>query len=403
MKNKTVKYVGIVIAIVLLLGIGVIVVKAIFPTINTTLEITNALEPFLNAKSKAMHLAIDAEIEGKSTQLDLDVNSITEDSTDYLVVKHENAVFYVVDDMLLLENGKAFLISDKKQGSQDSTVNYMDVISLLAAAFEELEISRVEEAEKISYQIEISGNQMKRILEAAMPMQADMASYVESLQVQLMTKEGILNEIQMNGVGASKDSQVLLSLKISNFAVLEEDECKIPQLIKDCAKNADKDTLFCLTEDLYRLIKAVEPLSDMNQLQGTMEWQVNCGIIQINNSMDLQKLNSMKAEESNQEETKTATKLIELVGAIIMEGEISCSEQDDIYSYEIVLEETSMNQLVEAMAPEIISYAVDFEQGSMKLEVKEEQLSNISIGIDGSLKVLFTNVPISVSVTLNFK
>lgn len=119
MKNKTVKYVGIVIAIVLLLGIGVIVVKAIFPTINTTLEITNALEPFLNAKSKAMHLAIDAEIEGKSTQLDLDVNSITEDSTDYLVVKHENAVFYVVDDMLLLENGKAFLISDKEQGGKE--------------------------------------------------------------------------------------------------------------------------------------------------------------------------------------------------------------------------------------------------------------------------------------------
>lgn len=282
-------------------------------------------------------------------------------------------------------------------------MNYMDAISLLAAAFEELEISRVEEEEKISYQIEISGNQMKRILDAAMPMQAEMASYVDSLQVQLTTKDGILNEIQMNGVGASKDSQVLLSLKISNFVVLEDGEYKIPQLIKDSAKNADKDTLFCLTEDLYRLIKAVEPLSDMNQLQGTMEWQVNCGIIQINNSMDLQKLNPMKAEESNQEETKTATKLIELVGAIIMEGEISCSEQDDIYSYEIVLEETSMNQLVEAMAPEVISYAVDFEQGSMKLEVKEEQLSNISIGIDGSLKVLFTNVPISVSVTLNFK
>ena len=400
MKSKKAKYIGIVIAVVLLLGGVVLAAKSIFPTVNATLEITNALQPFLDAPNKSMHLSVDAEVEAATTELDVDIYAIKEE-VDYFVIKQENTSLYIVDDLLLLENGKAFLLADKKQDTQGYTVNYMDMMPLIATAFDEFEISRIEENKGIAYQIEVTGEQMQKLLDIALPSQTSIASFVEKLQVQLTTQEGILDEIQMKGIGSSKEAQVLLSMQVSNFMILEDGEYKIPQVVKDSAKNANKEELFCLTEDLYRLIKAMEPLADMSKLQGNMNWQVSCGPIQINTNLDLEKLNALKQDESNN--TETAAELIGLMGSMIMEGDIRCTEQDEIYGYELVLNEASMEQLVETMAPEILQYAIDFEQGSMKIEVKGEKLSAITIGIKGSFKALFSKVPVSVRVAFDFK
>ena len=400
MKSKKAKYIGIVIAVVLLLGGVVLAAKSIFPTVNATLEITNALQPFLDAPNKSMHLSVDAEVEAATTELDVDIYAIKEE-VDYFVIKQENTSLYIVDDLLLLENGKAFLLADKKQDTQGYTVNYMDMMPLIATAFDEFEISRIEENKGIAYQIEVTGEQMQKLLDIALPSQTSIASFVEKLQVQLTTQDGSLDKIQMKGIGSSKEAQVFLSMQVSNFMILEDGEYKIPQVVKDSAKNANKEELFCLTEDLYRLIKAMEPLADMSKLQGNMNWQISCGPIQINTSLDLEKLNALKQDESNN--TETAAELIGLMGSMIMEGDIRCTEQDEFYGYELVLNEASMEQLVETMAPEILQYAIDFEQGSMKIEVKGEQLSTITIGIEGSFKALFSKVPVSVRVEFDFK
>lgn len=408
MKSNKAKYIAIIIVVVLLLGGAIFVAKNIFPTVNATLEITNALQPFLDAPNKSMHLLIDAEVAETVTQLDVDIYAVKED-VDYFVMKQENSSFYIVDDLLILENGKAFLLTDKKQNTQAYTINYMDMMPLLATAFEEFEISRTEENKRITYQIEVTGAQMQKILEVALPSQASIASFVENLQVQLTTRDGNLDEIQMKGMGSSKGEQVLLSMHVSNFMILEDGEYKIPQLVKDGAKNADKEELFCLTEDLYRLIKALEPLSDKSKLQGNMNWQISCGPIQINTSLDLEKLNELKQDESNKGDTsegnntETAAELIGLMGSMIMEGDIRCTEQDEIYGYELVLNDASMEQLVETLEAEMLHYAIDFEQGSMKIEVKGEQLSAITIGIEGSFKALFSKVPVSVRVEFDFK
>lgn len=408
MKNNKAKHIGIIIVVALLLGGAVLVAKNIFPTVNATLEITNALKPFLDATNKSMHLLIDAEVEETVTQLDMDIYAIKEE-LDFFVIKQENSFFYIVDDLLILENGKAFLLADENQNTQGYTVNYMDMMPLLATAFDEFEISRTEEDKKIAYKIDVTGEQMQKLLDVALPSQGSLASFVEKLQVQLTTQNGVLDEIQMKGIGASKEAQVLLSMHASNFMILEDGAYKIPLVVKDSAKNADKEELFCLTEDLYRLIKAMEPLSDMSKLQGNMNWQISCGPIQINTSLDLEKLNAMKPDESNKGDTsegnntETAAELIGLMGSMIMEGDIRCTEQDEIYGYELVLNEAAMKQLVETIAPEIVQYAIDFEQGSMKIEVKGEQLSTITIGIEGSFKALISKVPVSVRVEFEFK
>ena len=414
MKNKNIKYIGIGIAVLMLIGVGIYMVKNVFPDFNAAREITNALQPFLDAENKSMHLVMDAEVGEKEFQLETEIAIVKEETTDYLIMKQENTSFYVVDNLLLLENGKAFLLTEEKTDAQEQTMTYIDMLPLLAVAFDEFEIKRTEENEKIYYQIEVSGAQMKQILEATMPSREEIGDAVKCLQVQLLTQNGNLDEIQIKGAGASEETQVSLSVTISNFTLLTEGECKIPQVVKAAIGNVERENLFCLTEDLYRLIKAVEPLEDMSKLQGIINWQVSCGLIQINTSIDMEKLHALQKEEGDVEgvspdeeektdESETASKLIGVVGTMIMEGEISCRQQDEMYVYELVLDEVAMKQLVETMAPEIVSYAVDFEKGSMKIGINDQQLSEIMIGIEGGFNALFTKVPVRVSVAFDFE
>ena len=290
MKNKKGIVIGIVM-VLLLLVVGIFMAINVFPTVKATIEITNALQPYLEAENQSMHFDVDAEVEDKSIEINADIYATKEENKKYLIIEQENMCFYVVDNLILLENGKAFLLSEDEDNGKKQMPNSMEILPLLAVAFEEFSIQRNEADLNVQYEIEITGEQVKKILEASIPSKEDIGASVEYLQVQLVTQSGELDEIRMTGKGSAKDSAILLDVVLSDFNVLEDGEYPIPQLIKDSVQNVDKDKLFCLTEDLYPLLKAVKPLTDINNLQGIMTWKVSCGLIQINNSMDLERLN----------------------------------------------------------------------------------------------------------------
>ncbi len=417
MNNKRVKYIIIGLLGVLLVVGGIFVTKNIAPTIHATVEIANALKPYIEAENQSMHVDLEVLSEKEDFQIDADLYAVKQGNADYLVIEQENAKFYIVDNMLLLENGRAFLlteepVTDVPQGDASQNTTYIDIFPLLVTAYEEFEIERTQNEDVVQYQVEITGEQVQKILEVTMATRADGLQSIERLQVQLATKDGKLDEIQMHGIAGAGESKISVAMIISDFTLLTEGEYPIPQLIKDSAQSADKDKLFCLTEDLYRLIKAVEPLSDMKSLKGSMNWQVSCGIININTSIDLEKLYALNndvgasiggGQAGQKEDAKTAEELIEFVGVLITEGELSCTEQNGAYVYELVLDESAMKKFAETIAPEMFCYVVGFEKGSVELNMKGETLSTISIGIEGSMNVLFTKVPVSIGVALDFE
>ena len=145
-------------------------------------------------------------------------------------------------------------------------------------------------------------------------------------------------------------------------------------------------------------------------MKGTMNWQVNCGLIQINTTLDLGKLHSMKEDatgeggkEQEVENAENAKEFIGLMSAMIAEGELSCSKENGIYVYELTLDENAMKQLAETIVPEMVSYFVQFEKGNLKLEVSDEILSEIEIGIDGGITTFFTKVPVGLKVIFDFE
>ena len=408
MKNKNLRYIGIGIAGLLLLVAGIWMVKNIFPTASATREIMNILQPYLNAEHQSMHLELDMEAGEQDLRFDAELYGIQANEKEYLVIEQEQMKLFVVDNMILLENGKAFLLTEEEHNLEKPDASHMNMLPILASAFDEFQINRTEENEKVSYQIEVTGEQMREILAVTMPGKVEHIDAIEQLHVKLTATNGVLDDIQISGVADSKEGKISLYVKLSDFEVLSEDAYQIPQLIKDSVENVNKEELFCLTEDLYRLVKAIEPLSDMKNLKGTMSWKVSCGVLQINTKVDLAKLQSMKPEDNKgesekEEDSYSAKAFIGLLYVMVMEGDLSCKEQNDAYVYELTLENPAMKELSETIAPEMIQYAVNFEKGSIQLEVEAEELSEITVGMNGSLNVLFTKVPVSFSVTLDLE
>ena len=415
MKNKGIKYSIIGILVVLLVVVGIFVAKNVAPNVNAALEITNALKPILEAENKSMHVNMDVSVDAQKLQMDADVYMVKDEDTDFLVIEQENGLFYIAEDILFLENGNAFLISqegNEASVSQSSNAaNLTDMFPLIAAAYEEFEIVRTENEASIQYQITVTGEQVQKLLEAAMMSQADMVDEIETIELSLVTKDGALEEIRMSGAAKVNSSSVELSMIVTEFEVLSEGAYEIPEVIKDSLQTVDKSELFCLTEDLYRLVKALEPLADTDALQGSVTIHANCGILKVNTTADLAELQSISTGSGNstgQESTEIQNAdeiqaLPELLAMMIMEGELSCTEKNGAYVYALVLNEETMSELAHTIMPEMVSYAVSYEKGSIELIVEEDNVSTISVEITGSMNAIFTKVPVSVGIEFDFQ
>jgi len=414
MKNKSFKYIFIGIIALIILGIGIYAIRNVFPTVNATLEISNALQPVIEAENQKMHVQMDAGVDDNQIQIDADVYLLEEDAMHYMVLKQNEYALYIIDNVLFLENGKAFLLIDDEgkavtEDENSDKMNLTDLLPIISTVFEEFEISRMEKENEISYQVEVTGEQVQKLLQASMMSEQDVASDIEKIDLMLVTKDSKLSSIQMCGYVTAEESRVTLDLMFSEFEELKAGEHEIPQIIKDSVETVDKDALFCITEDVYRLIKAVEPLSKMESQKGTVELNVNCGLLKVNTSIgldELQQLVSNVSDKSGENEIQNPEAIQELpkiLGGLLMEADITCVERNGGYVYALTLDQTTMESLAQTIMPEMMTYAVNYESGKLELVMEDDWISTITVEITGSMNALITKIPVSLGVTFVFE
>lgn len=90
------------------------------PTVNHALRISELLQPMLNSKNQAMHLSVSAQLGSKALAVESDVYLVAEDGLSYLAVERNGACVYIADNLMFLENGKAFKLGDKLQADTAS-------------------------------------------------------------------------------------------------------------------------------------------------------------------------------------------------------------------------------------------------------------------------------------------
>lgn len=412
-KKKWYIVIGVVVAIVAAVILYFCI--AYLPKLQVGKEISDLLQPLLTEENQSMHLDISADLAGELVDFESDIYLVKEDETKYIVMEQYDFPIYVVDNVLYLENGHAFKIAEEMQ---TQSVEYKDLFLQIAAAYEVFDITCVKTDLETGYSVNVTGEQVQELLRIVMPASAGagdgvskLLSSIENLNLQMSARNDKLDQIEMSGSADIDGKSVQVEIVISEFQVLDAGEYAIPDVVMETVKTVDKDALFNLTEDLYRLIVAFEQFSKQETPTGTVTLSANCGIIDFRQTYDLKELENL-ADTGNagtagtigngSVDAEAVENLPAMIGFLCMEGEISCTETDGVFVYQLALDQKMMGTIAEAVAPELVNYVLNLTKGIAEVTIEEEQVSTIKIQIDGSVRVLFTDVPMEVGAEFVF-
>lgn len=396
MKHK--KWVLIILGIILL----VVVIAAVCiglraaPTVNHALRISELLQPVLDAENQTMHIAVSAEFDGKPLALESDVYLVTEDGLSYLSIEQNGTAVYVADNVLFLENGKAFKIGDKLQAQAAS---YKDLLPHIGALYEALKITAEEAGNETAYSITVTGEQVDTLLAAASLGETLPVNGIEKLNVCLTERNEKLERITFSGNGTLDGTSVSLNVTLSGFRVLAAGDYPIPENVKQSAATVDPEALFSLTEDLYRLVLALAPFTDTDSIDGTLALTVDCGLLQVDTDL---KLSDLKTTSGSQFDPEKLQKLPEMLGWLCMEGDISCTPKGDAYVYALELDQQGMQDLSQMILPELSQYGGNLTEGSVTVILEDNTITSMNVSIEGKISALIAQIPITVGAEFTF-
>lgn len=388
--------------------------------LKTGKEIADVLQPVLTEENKSMHLHVGADVNGESFLFDSDIYMVKDDEISYFVMEPMDVPIYIVENLLFFENGHAFKLAEEMELPEQ---DYKNLFLQIAAIYEVFDFTCVKTDLETGYSVKVTGEQVQKLLEALGPMgtvlsadadnettgdaevstQAAMDfSMIETLNLEMIARNDRLYEIRMTGDAAVDGSQIAVEIVLSKFQVLEAGAYEIPEAVQQAAATVDESALFNLTEDLYRLFIAFDKLIKQETVNGTVTLKANCGIVDFKNTYNLSEFQNGSAVSSDVEKLQGIENLPEMIGFLCMESEIRSEETSQGHMYTIRLDETSMQKISEMVVPELVDYVIDFSGGNVEILLAEESILSIGISIDGSIRVLFSDVPAEVGVEFKF-
>ena len=396
MKKKTKIFIGAG----LILAIGLVVAMVLFfPKAKTGSDIAALLKPVITAENQSMDVNVKFSVSGNETDIHTKMYFLTEEEKKYLVAEQEGHSAYIVENVLYLENGHAFLIRD-----DDAEVNIKSIDAemfvQIATLYETLEITTTKDEDTEIYTIEVSGEDAALLISRVMPDIYKELSELDCLKVYITAKENVLTSVSYSGGATVNGKEMTLEVRVDNFALLEPGEAKVPEVIKNAVQTVKKEELFCITKDLYRLLVAFADLGSQENVAGKVTISANGGWISFKKTYDLSEIKNNTADLENSEALE---KLPEMIALLCTEAEISCTQEVDGFHYLLKWDKKSMGQITESVLPSSIEDVIKLSRGNVEIVVDSNKINSIKIGIAGSIQSLFSKVQSQVGVEFVFE
>ena len=365
------------------------------PKVNYALHISKLLQPVLDAEHQTMHIAVSAAFDGKPLAVESDVYLVSEDGVSYLAIEQKGTAVYVADQVLFLENGKAFHLGEKLQ---TQTASFRDLLPQIGALYNILEITAAEEDDRTVYEISVTEDRMNDLLAFASFGENLPVDGLRTMELSLTEQNGVLEEIRFSGNADVEQTSVALNVALSGFRTLESGAYPIPDAVKQSAATVVPEELFSLSEDLYRLVLALAAFADGDSPDGTLALTVDCGLIQLDTQLQLSDLKT----SSGRIDPEQLQALPEMLGWLCMEGDINCRQEGTSYVYTLVLDQQGMEQLTRMILPELAEYGSNLTEGSVTVILENREISSMSIAVEGKISAMIVQIPILVQAEFDF-
>lgn len=394
-KSKKIWICAGVILVVFTLGLFV----WFFPKAKTGSEIAALLKPIITSENQSMDINLKFMIAGKETDIELKTYWLKEAEEKYLVMEQDEHPIYLVEDVLYLENGRAFLVQDADEEHQIKSIDAQMFVQL-TALYEALDITTRKENDTDIYSVEVSGEDAQVLVGRIMPETYNELSEIDNLKVDLTAKDNELTSVSYSGGALVDGKEMALEVRIDNFKTLESGEYVIPEKIKSAIQNVNKEDLFSITEDLYRLMVAFADLASQETLQGKVTLSSNTGMINFKKTYDLAELGTSKNDLENADQIEN---LPEMIAFLCMEGDISCEEEVDGYCYTLKLNKNAMADIAEMIIPDGVNQLIKLSKGHVEIVINGSKIQSMEIGIAGNLQSLFSKIQSQVGAEFVFE
>ncbi len=391
--------------------------------IGTTVNAYKLLQEFAGRPEYAITLSLDTELDDQLTHADIEVTKTQVDGHTVVSVQKDGISLYYAEGAVILENGKAFQVSDR----------YPDY-SLLpieaARVFQAVSFSTSRNGEEVTCSLTAEGENAKTLLDLLVPEQLENLSDTQKMTVELTSTSNVLQSLRFSSKGTlADDAKTLYSISAELKPAEMDKTFAIPEPVKETVLSGQTESGTAISEDLFRILSAWTELSQEESFAADVTLGVECDPISLNERLKYERIivegkkigcirkkdvalyfadgnfcdqNGVGLDAQDSELTDRAH-LLKVLYQVCLNGEFKCVDTgDDTWLYTLSLDEAAMKEVTYAAAPEMESLPVTLTSGSIQIMIKDASITELDCNCTGGLDVLADKAPVTVSAKMEF-
>lgn len=403
---KKTKMIYIIAAIVgcVVLGVFVFLNNPQTQKVQIGMEIWDILQPVLEAENQSMKIDASIHLDEEEFELKSKMYRVTDEADNYLILEQDDFPVFIVDNLLLLENGKAFKLSEEPHISQEDTEEETPktdkLFEQVLKALKEFELTTNTVGGQTQYRVVVTGKMVANILKEVLPTEQELVASVNSLQMVLVTKNDKIVRMELSSDTSVDGKKIKMDVVLSELKILKQGEYSIPDAVKKSIKEANQEELICLSKDLYPLLKASKSFETLADRDGKVRVGIDFGLIQLDTTLDIDELRKGTDKVENSSEVQEVPNW---VSVLFLEGDISISNESQRYTYMLELDAETTRKLAEMLVPNLRTYQFEFTKSEAKLVVQEDEIASIGITINGTVDMFIKEIPLKLEMEYMFE
>lgn len=405
----------ILIAAVLALGVAVAVVVRLAPRISDSMGLYRLVRGYAERSDLDMELTISGKLHGEEFETGLPLYATTCEGKRVSCVLWEDIPFWSCDGALVLENGKAYQAGG-------ILADYSELLTHAAGLYRAVDVAVSEENGVKTYRVSAAGEDARRVFATLLPGMTDVLPESESVELALIVTDGELTSLLVDWDSGENSAHAELKMQSSETAHT------LPQAVRSTIVSGGCADAPALGDALGRLLLAWTEAASRDTLTADVTLKANCGPLLVDEKLTWQRTRAYAQELSclsrrggaiyytddaactggglavsraSAAYTDTAS-LLRLAYQAFLLGEAECVETADGWRYTVTLDAEAMESLAALIAPDIRSMELSAEQGSVRLELRDDTFSSLYIQCKGSVRVVRADVPAALSARLDF-
>lgn len=379
------------------------------------------LQTYMQQPKQNLTLYIKADIGEETYGIQANVYGTDLQGRKVTCLESLDATFFYSDGILYLENGDAYQ-------TNELCTDYGALLQTLVGVYQNAEIETSKQDDGCIYRIQVKEEAAQELLVYLLPDVSEQYLEMQTLQAELLVEHEKLTQIVLTAQGRLQDEARTKYDMTATFQVEDtEQETTIPDAVQKAILSDQTVIQANITKHVFRVLQAWEKLQKEQTMGVDMELQADCGVLSLEQEVRListlaegERMNCIEkdgfriyfnedmicsengyAVTTNREQMTDTAQLLALAYEICMQGGFSCTQVEEAYIYTVTLEESAMKQIAAYIAKESESLPITFENGTLQFVIREDTLERMQFICDGTLDVLFTKTPVSLSADLN--